>query len=113
MNYTMFLPVGISNEEGTLYFILRDDLNREIIELLIRNEHIPKADVYKILEVNRGKIYYRIKKLNEMGIISASSNSEKCIILNSEKKILLMELINKISGHRMTEERHMLISLYT
>lgn len=103
MNYTIFLPVEISDEEGTLHFILRDDLNREIVDFLIEHEPVIKTDLYKELNAKRGKIYYRIKKLIEMEIISALSNNEKYMSLNSEKKDLLLEVINNVSYNKRIE----------
>ncbi|MFW9866716.1 MAG: hypothetical protein ACFFEN_11530 [Candidatus Thorarchaeota archaeon] len=97
MNFTIFLPIGITNEEGVLYFILRDDLNRKILEFLIDYESVRKSDINQGLHVKRGKIYYRIKKLRELGIILAVSNDEKYISLNSERKDLLVEILNNIS----------------
>lgn len=109
MNYTIFLPVMMSDEEGTLYFILRDKINKEIIEFLIENEPIFKSDLYKEYNAKRGKIYYRIKKLIEMKIISSFFNDEKYLSLNSEKKELILEVINKVSNYKKIENRNKLI----
>ncbi|MFX1478895.1 MAG: winged helix-turn-helix transcriptional regulator [Promethearchaeota archaeon] len=97
MNFTIFLPIGITEEEGVFYFILRDDLNRKILEFLIDHESVRKSDINQGLHVKRGNIYYRIKKLRELGIILAVSNGEKYISLNSERKDLLVEILNSIS----------------
>ena len=113
MNYTIFLPVEMSDEEGTLHFILRDDLTRDIVEFLIEHEPVIKTDLYKELNVKRGKIYYRIKKLIEMEIISALSNNEKYISLNLEKKDLLLEVINNDSYNKRIQNRNILILMET
>jgi len=95
-NCTMFLPVEISDEEGILYFIMRDDLNRQIVEILLEHEAINKADIYRDLNINREKTYYRIKKLIELEIISPIAEDEKTISINLSIKGLIMEVIKNI-----------------
>lgn len=95
-NYLIFLPVEVSNEEGILYFILRDTLNRLIVNFLLERESGYKADLYKELNLKRAKLYYRIKNLIESGIISPSPNNEKEVSINSDKKELIKSAITNI-----------------
>lgn len=111
MNYTIFLPFEIRDEEGILHFILRDKLNKEIIEFLMENGPVIKSDLYKELNIKRGTIYYRIKKLIEMEIISTFSNNQKYLSLNSEKKDLLLEVINKYN--KRIQDRNRLVVMET
>ncbi|MFX1489941.1 MAG: hypothetical protein ACFFBI_12375 [Promethearchaeota archaeon] len=106
MNFTIFLPIGITDEEGVLYFILRDDLNRKILEFLTDHELVIKAKVYKELRLDRGKIYYRIKKLKELGFILSFSANEKYILLNSEKKVLLLKAFNNVSKIKGIQDKY-------
>jgi len=97
MNYIIFLPIEISDEEAILHFVLRDELNKEIVEFLIEHEPVEKIDLYNEFNGKRGKIYYRIGKLIEMKIISAVYNSEEYLSLNSEKKEILLGVLNYVS----------------
>jgi len=84
-NCTMFLPVEINDEEGILYFIMRDNLNRQIVEILLEHESVNKVDIYKDLNINRERTYYRIKKLIELEIISPIVEDVKSISINLSK----------------------------
>jgi len=110
-NCTIFLPMEISDEEGILYFILRDDLNKQIVEILLEHESVNKADIFKELNVKREKTYYRIKKLIELEIISPIAEDEKIISINLSKKDLIMEVINNILYNNQIKEKKKLISM--
>ena len=110
-NCTIFLPMDISDEEGILYFILRDDLNKQIVEILLEHESVNKADIFKELNVKREKTYYRIKKLIELEIISPIAEDEKIISINLSKKDLIMEVINNILYNNQIKEKKKLISM--
>lgn len=110
-SYTVFLPVEISDEEGIIYFILRDELNKQIVELLLEREVVNKGDVYKELNAKREKIYYRINKLNEFGVISYKREGEKFISINSNKKNLIEEVLKNILYNKQTIKKNKLISM--
>jgi len=110
-NCTIFLPVEISNEEGIIFFIMRDDLNRQIVEILLEHESVNKAAIHKDLNVVREKVNYRIKKLIELEIISLITDDEKMISLNLSKKDLIMEVINNILYNKQIKEKNKLISM--
>jgi len=110
-NCTIFLPVEISDEEGILYFILRDDVNKLIVEILLEHESINKADIYKELNVKRENTYYRIKKLIELEVISPIAEDEKIISINLSKKDLIMEVINNILYNKQIKEKNKLLSM--
>jgi len=113
MNYIIFLPIEFSDEEAILHFVLRDDLNKEIVEFLIDHEPVKRTDLYKEFNGDRGRIYYRINKLIEMKIISALSNNENYISLNSEKQEVLIEVINAGSCIRKLQKMDIVISMQT
>ena len=110
-NCTIFLPVEISDEEDILYFILRDILNKQIVEILLKLESINKADIYKELNVKREKTYYRIKKLIELEIISPKTEDEKIISINLSKKDLIREVFNNILYNNQIKQKNKLISM--
>lgn len=110
-NCTLFLPIEISDEEGILYFILRDELNRQIVEFLLEHEMVNKGDIYKELNAKRENVHYRIRKLNEYGIISHIKENEKFISINSKKKNLIEVVLNNIFFNKQIKEKHKLISL--
>ncbi|MCK4285718.1 MAG: hypothetical protein KAX18_05920 [Candidatus Lokiarchaeota archaeon] len=110
-NCTIFLPIEISDEEGIIYFILRDDLNRQIINILLEHESVKNTDIYKELNVQREKMYYRINKLIEFGIISPKADDEKIISINLSKKDLIIEVINSILYNEQFKEKNKLISM--
>lgn len=110
-NCTIFLPIEISDEEGILYFIMRDDLNRKIVQLLLEHESVKKADIYKDLNVEREKSYYRIKKLIEFEIVSPIDEDEKIISIKLSKKDLIMEVINNILYNRQLKEKNKLLAM--
>ncbi|MFX0033649.1 MAG: hypothetical protein ACFE8E_02660 [Candidatus Hodarchaeota archaeon] len=95
-NYTIFLPVEISPEEGILYFVLRDAVNKLIISLLLERGTVNKMELYNELNVKRAKIYYRLKNLVELGIISPKSDDKKTVSINSDKKDLIKKIILNI-----------------
>jgi len=110
-NCTIFLPVEISDEEGILYFIMRDDLNRQIVEILLENESVDKSDIYKGLNIKRENTYYRIKKLIELEIISPLAEDEKIISINLSKKNLIVEVDNNILYSKRIKEKNKLFSM--
>ncbi|MHA1460703.1 MAG: hypothetical protein ACTSO8_04400 [Promethearchaeota archaeon] len=110
-NCTMFLPVEINDEEGILYFIMRDNLNRQIVEILLEHESVNKVDIYKDLNINRERTYYRIKKLIELEIISPIVEDVKSISINLSKKDLIMEVIKNILSTKQIKEKNKLISM--
>jgi len=110
-NCTIFLPIEISDEEGIIYFILRDDLNRQIVNILLEHESVKSTDIYKELNVQREKMYYRINKLIEFEIISPKADDEKIISINLSKKDLIMEVINSILYNEQLKEKNKLISM--
>jgi len=110
-NYLIFLPIKISDEEGILYFILRDPLNRLIVNLLLERETVYKVDFYKELNVKRAKMYYRIKNLIELGIISPLNDNEKAVFINLDKKDLITEIIFNILHTKRIENMTKLISI--
>ncbi len=85
-NFTIFLPINMSNDIGTLYFFLKDKINKKIFELLKLQNKVKKTEVYKEINENREKVYYRLKVLIKHEIISYSNNENNEVFLVSRFK---------------------------
>lgn len=48
-----------------------DNLDKSILEILMRDATIPYTDIAKQLKVSSGTVHVRMKKLNQLGIISS------------------------------------------
>ncbi|MFX1275600.1 MAG: hypothetical protein ACFFBP_00315 [Promethearchaeota archaeon] len=110
-NYTIFLPVEVSDEEGMLYFILSDGLNRAIVKLILDKKEINRAIIYKELNLEREKVYYRLKKLTKYGIISPSPEGEKRLSIKLNKRALISEVITNIVNNMQNNQEVNLISM--
>jgi predicted transcriptional regulator len=97
-NSIIFLPIEIDNNMGILHFLLRDEINRNIVDLILEEETIDRTDIYKQLELKRENLYYHIKKLVEFNIILPLVEDENCITINPNKKNLINQVINNISN---------------
>lgn len=103
-NCTVFIPIAISDEEGLLYYLLRDDFNRLIVSFLLEHDFFRKIDLYKELEIKREKIYYRINLLLEFEILALLAKDEKIISINSEKRDLIKGVISNILNGKRFED---------
>ena len=95
-NYTIFLPIEVSNEEGIVCFILRDEINYKIICTLLESTVIKVADIYKEVEEKRELVYYRVKNLIEFEILIFEDASNKSVTLN----LKIIDIIKKIMRNR-------------
>jgi len=48
-NYTIFLPIDVDDESGIIYFFLRDDLYRKIINHVFSSEPKERAQIHKLI----------------------------------------------------------------
>ena len=99
-NYAIFIPSEIDDEIGVMYFLLRDKLNKKIVNLLIQRELIKKSDIYKQLNEQREIIYYRIKDLMNYLIISPIEKDSNEVSLNPNNKELIVQIFNELSKLR-------------
>jgi predicted transcriptional regulator len=111
-NCTIFLPVEIDDDIGILHFFLRDEVNRKIVEFLLHNENVKKADIYKELNSKREKTYYHINKLIESEILSSNAEDD-IVFVNPSKKDLIIEVINSIMYRNRVDVKPKLLSLKT
>lgn len=69
-NYTIFLPMDIKDQLGVVYFLLRDNINFNILKLLSEKDSIQKSHLYEDLKEEREKVYYHLKTLKNNNIIT-------------------------------------------
>ena len=91
-NYTIFLPVEIDDEIGLICFLINDELNKKIVNLLLEYDTIKKAEIYKLLNEKRELVYYRINKLIEQNIIYSVEEGKK-LILNPDKRTIVFQIL--------------------
>lgn len=100
-NYTIFLPIDVDDESGIIYFFLRDDLNRKIINHVFSSEPKERAQIHKLIGENRGTIFYRIQNLIEFQILELLTDNK--IILNHKKRDIVIQVLSEISNTRELE----------
>ncbi len=94
--YTLFIPVEIDHKVGIIFFLLRDKINKKIVNLLINEQKVEKSEIYKHINEQRELVYYRINDLTDHEIIT-QSREEDCIInLNQHNKELVVQIYNNI-----------------
>ena len=94
--FMLFLPIDIDDNVGQIYFILRDELNKKIIDLFIENRQLKKVNSYKLLDTPRELIYYHLNNLIEYGILTPSEQDPEVLILHPHQEELIKEILNKI-----------------
>ena len=95
-NFTIFLPIEIDDEFGMICFLINDELNKKIVNLLLEYDTIKKADAYKLLNEKRELVYYRINKLIEQNIIYSVEEGNK-LNLNPHIKEIVLQILKDIS----------------
>jgi len=94
-NYTIFIPFDMDEEVGKQCFLIRDNINKKILNLLINQNSIKKSDVYKLINEKREIVYYRLKNLMEQELILPLKESDKEILINSAKRDSILEVLEK------------------
>ena len=93
-NFSVLLPYELDEDVGVILFILRDRINKKILQLLVERECILKSEIYKIIEEKREDVYYRINNLLNFGLLITNQDLDKEICLNSEKKEIIVEILS-------------------
>ena len=94
--YTIFIPIELDDELGIFIFLLRDNINKKIANLLIKQDKIKKSDIYKQLNEKRENVYYRIDDLMNHNIISVIEEDNNKICLNPKNKDIIVKILNKL-----------------
>ena len=95
-NYTVLLPYELDEDDGRIFFILRDRINNKIIHLLIENRNFIKSEIYKKIDEKREDVYYRIKNLLGHDLITYSEPSEKVLCINKNVKEIIEEILKTL-----------------
>ncbi len=98
--YTLFLPIDIEEEEGIFHFLLRDDLNMAIIQLLIEEGVVSKSDMHIFFEGSREMLYYRINNLIDARVLALVEGTEKELCLNPSFKEVILKIIESLEGEK-------------
>jgi predicted transcriptional regulator len=93
-NYTVFLPIEMEVELGIINFLLKDEINRKIINLLTKQDSIKSSEIFKLIDENRGKVNYRLNNLNDYELICFKEDSSKEVYLNPDKKEDVNRILN-------------------
>ena len=56
-----------------------DDLDRSIVELLIRKQNLTPSEISRDLNVSQSKVWRRIKNLKELGVLRG-----RRVLINNE-----------------------------
>ena len=94
-NFTVFLPIEMEVELGIINFLLRDEINRKIVDLLTIQNSIKNSDIFKLLDENRGKVNYRLKNLINYDLICVKEDPSKEVYLNPDKQEDVINILNK------------------
>ncbi len=92
-NYSVFIPYGMDEENGKIFFLIRDRIIYKLLTLLIEREVLVKAEIYKILDEKREKVYYRVKNLMDLDIIAMNKDSDREIVFRSNKKKSIIKIL--------------------
>ena len=96
-NFSLFVPFEMDEYLAKYYFLLRDNINRKILDLVLDKGKIKQANIPKFFEIPRGTIYYHIKiMLEEKMIFSEKINDKMHISLNFERKPILLDIKKNI-----------------
>jgi predicted transcriptional regulator len=95
-NFTLFLPLEVSEEEGITHFILRDEINYKILAMVFKSESIKAADIHKVINEKREVVYYRVKNLIEIGFLSFKEQNREKIIINPKIYNLITNIFSMI-----------------
>jgi predicted transcriptional regulator len=95
-NFTLFLPLEVSEEEGIIHFILRDQVNYKILAMVLKSKSIKAADIHKEINEKREVVYYRVKNLIEIGFLSFGELNHEIIMINPKIYNLITNVFSMI-----------------
>jgi predicted transcriptional regulator len=92
-NNTLFLPIDMDEDEGLIYYLIKDPIVKDLLCLFSNRDFIPKTEIYKALAQKREDLYYRINKLFENEIFITSNMNDQEIGLRPEIKEKVRKLL--------------------
>jgi predicted transcriptional regulator len=81
-------------ELGIIYFLLRDKINRKIIDLLATQNSIKNSEIFKFIDEKREKVNYRLKNLIDYDLICFKEDPSKEVYLNPDKQEDVINILN-------------------
>ncbi len=93
-NYTVFLPIEMEVELGIISFLLRDEINRKIIDLLTTQNSIKNSEIFKLIDEKRELVNYRLKSLIKYDLICSREDLSKEVYLNPHKQEDIINILN-------------------
>jgi len=108
-NYTLYAPYNMDSEQVVYYFLLRDKINRKIMDSLIENEPLKQADIPKIINELKGSVYYHLEIMKTEKILKSEKKQDAGAIevcIESNKKSSIMEIFYDIENrlHKLNEK---------
>lgn len=95
-NYTVFLPIEMEIELGIINFLLRDKINRKIVDLLKTQSSIKNSEVFKYINEKREQVNYRLKNLIDYNLLCFKEDLSKEVYLNPDKQEDVINILNNI-----------------
>ena len=92
-NYTIFVPFDVEDENGKIYFVLRDKLYRKILIYLISSSIQERSVIYKDIGENRETIHYRLQNLIGFQILELFD--ENMVRINPLKKEIIINILDE------------------
>lgn len=98
--YVIFIPIEIDDKIGIIFFLLRDKINKKIVNLLLMEDTIEKSEVHKHINEMRELVYYRINDLINYNILSPIQEDSNEISLHPNNKDLIVQIFKQTSNLR-------------
>ncbi len=95
-NYSVFLPFEMDEDLGKINFLLKDRINRKILNILIEQESIKQSEVYKLINEKRENVYYRINNLIEHNTIIVKEEFDNYVYLNRNQKNKIIQISKRL-----------------
>lgn len=86
--YTIFLPIELNNEIGIMSFLLKDNINRKIIALLLDKKSIKNSEIFKIVDEKKELVNLRINNLIIYNLIQFKNDSSEVSVIQNKKEII-------------------------
>lgn len=92
-NYSVFIQHEMNEENGKIFFLMRDRIIYKLLTLLIERGVLVKSEIYRLIDEKREKVYYRINSLMDLDITAINEGSDKEIVLKSNKKRSILKIL--------------------
>lgn len=99
-NYSIFIPFAMNEDNGRIFFLLRDPIIYKILNLMVKNNILIKSEIYKEINEKREIVYYRINNLMDYNILNTTPDSSKNVILNPSIKKNLFKILKSTNISR-------------